>query len=260
MTSDRTVRIAGIEVSQASHAEALSLVRSSIRRFLEKERPDLFLLPEKWVLEKYEQPGDKLDELIREFCELSAKLGITIVPGSFSILRSEKLYNSSPVISDGEISGWTDKISLYRKESEAYVGGNSIPVFHIDDVAFSVAVCYDLDFPYYTKMAIRKGARIILNPSLIAREFHKMWHIYVRGRSLENRIPVVSVNAANVPFYGGSLGTWMQGTELGVLLMERRAQKHSLIVEVDYDATNSLIENRMNEDPGIYSLNEDHKV
>ena len=158
------------------------------------------------------------------------------------------------MISDGRILGWSDKISLYRIEKNEYSQGREISVFEADGIKFGVAVCYDLDFPYYTKIAIRKGARILFNPSLIIKQFHEMWHIYVRGRSLENRIPVISVNSSSEPLGGNSLGTSFVQLERGVILESQMAKQSVLSYELDMSGIDDMIESRMNEDPGKYSF------
>lgn len=254
MSKAGTIKIAGIEASLSSHEEAIASTRTSIKRYLTNEHPDMLVLPEKWVMDKYDSGEEKLSELLEEFMVLSSDFQMVMVPGSLNVVRSGKLYNSSPIIANGKLLGWSDKISLFRRELGTYSSGKEIRVYTSGGVNFSVAICYDLDFPYFTKMAVRNGARILLNPSLISKDFHKMWHIYVRGRSLENRIPVISVNSASVPFEGRSIATSMQETEGGILLMEKFAKTQSLFTKIDYENTRSLIEARMREDPGGYSL------
>jgi len=248
------IKLAGMEMSLSSHDEALDLIKHRISPFLAKEKPDFMMLPEKWVMQRYEAEGTQLNNVLDLFSELSQENGCTIIPGSFSIVRKDKLYNSSPVISEGKILGWSDKISLYMTEKNEFTSGRSINVFQSAGVKFSVPVCYDLDFPYYTKVAIRKGARLLLNPSLIRASFHSMWHIYVTGRSLENRIPILSVNSSSPPLGGGSIGTFLDEEEKGVRIRKMKAAKSVISYKVDMESTSSMIERRMNEDPGIYSF------
>lgn len=250
----KSVTIAGIETSLCSHAEALEVADSHIGSFLKKQRPDILLLPEKWILEKYDEVGGNLEQILDVFRNLSSRYRATIVPGSYSVVRGEKLFNSAPVIVEGEVQGWSDKISLFRRELDNYASGSEIKVFKTGSLVFGVPVCYDLDFPYYSKMAVGMGARFLLNPSLIPKQFHKMWHIYVRGRSLENRLPVISINASSEPLAGGSIATSMQEADGGVLLQESRPKGHTLLLEFDYESTSELIERRRLEDPGKYSL------
>jgi omega-amidase len=252
MLSLDEIKIAGMEMSLSSHEESLDLIRHRISPFIAKEKPDFIVLPEKWIMQRYDDNSDRLREIVDTFCELSSSYDCTIVPGSLGIYRNGKLYNSAPVIIEGKLKGWSDKISLYRIEKNEFSSGEEIDVFNGSGIMFSVAVCYDLDFPYYTKVAIRKGARLIINPSLIHERFHDMWHIYVTGRSLESRVPVVSVNSSSPPLNGGSVGTILEEEEGGVMIRKVRASGSILSYTVDMERTIPMIEKRMNEDPGIY--------
>jgi predicted amidohydrolase len=252
--SQGEIKIAGMEMTLSSHDEAVDLIRHRISPFIAKEKPDFVVLPEKWILQRYRENTDPLNEIMDMFCDISGKYDCTIVPGSLGISRNGKLYNSAPVISEGKIAGWSDKISLYRMEKNEFSSGDQIEVFNGSGIRFSVAVCYDLDFPYYTKVAIRKGARLLINPSLIHERFHEMWHIYVTGRSLESRIPVISVNSASPPLNGGSVGTILEEEEGGVMIRKVRASGSVLSYALDIEKTIPLIEKRMDEDPGIYSI------
>ena len=46
---------------------------------------------------------------------------------------------------------------------------------------------------------------VIFNPSLIRKDFHREWHLYVKTRSLENRIPVISINSISDDFMGEAM-------------------------------------------------------
>ncbi len=254
MPSNKKLRITGIEAILSSHDEALKAIDGDFMRIIEENRPDFLVLPEKWIMEKYMEGSSGLSKILEFFQNMSKEFDMTIIPGSFSIFRNGSLYNTSPVIANGKVLGWSDKISLYRIEKNEYSPGRDICVFESRGIKFSVAVCYDLDFPYYTKIAIRKGARILFNPSLIIKQFHEMWHLYVKGRSLENRIPIISVNSSSEPLGGNSLGTSLVELDRGVILESHMAEQSVLSYEIDMSRIDNMIENRMNEDPGKYSF------
>ncbi len=254
MSGNREITICGVETSLCSHVEALELLAGRLKSLVRKLSPDFLLLPEKWILNRYQDDSADLSAIISSISDLSEYRGTVIVPGSFSIFRNGRLYNTSPVIADGKLIGWSDKISLYRREKQEYTAGSEVTVFKGKDIKFSIPVCYDLDFPYFAKVAIRKGARLLLNPSLIMKDFHSMWHIYVLARSLENRIPVVSINASSTPLLGGSIATSLHEEEGGVIIEKHRPKSSVITYTLDMDATIPLIERRMEEDPGSYSL------
>lgn len=216
---------------------------------------DLMVLPEKWLASSITTDDKVWKELISIFQDISLKHEAAVAPGSFSMIRGGNMYNSAPVITSGKLQGFQDKISLYKIENGRYSRGNEIKTFEFRDMRFSVPVCYDLDFPYFSKIAVKKGADFLVNPSLIVSEFADMWHIYVRGRSLENRLPVISVNSASEPFMGKSIVTRMR-PEIGGILLETTVMDngHFEIIETNSNELRGHVKSRISEDPGEYNL------
>ncbi len=94
---------------------------------------------------------------------------------------------------------------------------------------------------------------MILNPSLIRYEFHDEWHLYVKARSLENRIPIISVNSSSKDFNGDSIGVIPYKYKYGVKIKTVSKNIDDIIINIDeilYDE----IKKRINEDKGIYSF------
>lgn len=216
---------------------------------------DLMVLPEKWITTEFEDGDERLSEVLQKFMELSESTGAVFVPGSFSIRRNGSLFNSSPVIDHGQILGFQDKISLFQNENGKYSRGKDVMVFHAGKVPFSVAVCYDLDFPFFAKMAIEKGAQFLVNPSLILSDFKDMWHLYVKGRSLENRLAVISVNSVTEPFFGGSIVTALRPYKKGIMLESTQmGEEPFMIFETNPGEMENHIRERKREDAGTYGL------
>lgn len=216
---------------------------------------DLMVLPEKWISTAVSPESADWKSLVDTIGGFSREHEAIVVPGSFSLLRDGKMYNSAPVFINGKLEGFQDKISLFRKENESYARGSSIRVFGNSRMKFAVPVCYDLDFPYFSKIAVEKGADFLVNPSLIAAEFAEMWYIYVKGRSLENRLPVISVNSLSEPFFGGSMVTRMRPGSGGIFLeTENLAMEHFRVVETNSTELREFVKSRRNEDFGEYSF------
>ena len=255
------VNVAAVQSPRMSMEQALEYVTGELAEILENQKYDILLLPEKWINGNIEQATEDIGKIVGHFADLSRKTGSVIVPGSFSIYRDDKLYNSSPVIFGGEILGWQDKITLFREEKKYYTSGKEIGVFNAGGLKLGVAVCYDADFPYFTKVAVSRGAEIMLNPSLIVNKFHDMWYIYIKSRSLENRIPFVSVNSISDPFNGSSIITKPEPYDFGVKLRSEIFGKEPLISSrIELGPLRELITRRFDEDPGSYSLNGDKLI
>ncbi len=224
-------------------------------------RIDLMAFPEKWIVDRIESDSRELSTLVDELGMLSERYSCVLIPGSLSILREEKLYNTAPVFDSGKLLGWQDKISLFMKERTAYSPGSAIKVFDTSAGKMVVPVCYDIDFPYFLKSSVRDGAEYAINPSLIDSEYHDMWKVYISARSLENRIPVVSVNSLSAPFSGNSIVVQPYLHTYGFKIRTIEGGTNEVFTtELDISDLRKHIRMRSEEDPGLYSLSKDESV
>ena len=248
------MKVLAIQAPRMQADDAILYLEKTFKKFDEQDF-QLAVLPEKWITTAMGENDPLLNHILDFFCDFSRKKNCTVIPGSFSIERSGRLYNSSPFIHNGGLHGFQDKISLFKAENGRYTRGKEIRVFDAEQIKVSIAVCYDLDFPYYAKMAIKNGAALIVNPSLIDSEFKDMWHIYVKGRSLETRLPVISVNSISDPFRGGSIITRMRPENGGIFLeSELLGNAETTVAETNPELMGKYIESRDAEDPGSYAL------
>ncbi|MEM0158699.1 MAG: carbon-nitrogen hydrolase family protein [Thermoplasmataceae archaeon] len=247
------ISVLAVQAPRMRIKDAAAYFQSAIQRTGGKEF-DFILFPEKWVLDELSERSSEFQELLNIFCKYSDAYGCVVLPGSFSLLDGGKLFNTAPVIYRGSVLGFQEKISLFRSEVGKYTPGKEVRVFE-GNVKFSIAVCYDIDFPYYSRIAAQKGADVILNPSLIQAKFHEMWHLYVLARSLENRIPIVSVNSLSEPFGGNSVSTILVDNGDGVMIHADRAERMEIAVfRIDVGNMRELRRKRLMEDPGTYGL------
>jgi len=246
-------------------ATGFQTMRMSIEsavKYLEKRLPEqadgsigLMAFPEKWIVDRIGQDDRNLGMLTEIFCSISEKHSCVLVPGSLSIVRDGKVFNSAPVFDSGKLLGWQDKISPFGNEKATYSAGNSITVFSTSAGKLSVPVCYDIDFPYFLKASVRKGAEFVVNPSLIDSEYHDMWHLYISARSLENRIPVLSVNSLSAPFNGNSIAVQPYLHSYGFKIRTTDAGAvEAFTSELNFSGIREYTLRRAEEDPGTYSL------
>ncbi len=249
----RNLRVTGIEAPIMEFQDSIGYLSDKLDN-LPGAGSDIVLLPEKWISNVFVEGSQSYDSMVRHFSKLGKEYGITLVPGSLNIQRRNGLFNSSPVFAGGELAGWQDKLVPFSRERRYYEPGNEIRAFSSGNYRFGIQVCYDLDFPFVTKMQALEGIDVILNPALIVSEFHSMWYLYVKTRSLENRIPVISVNSISEPFLGGSISTAFSAREGGVLLRTVRAKDGMITCSVNTEMVRYLSGIRRKEDPGSYSL------
>lgn len=250
-----SVDIVAFQTRRMSLADSISYLENLFSREMKDRNADFIIMPEKWIDTEFMEYSESLSNILQFFMDFSKRSGNTVIPGSFAVKRSNGLFNSSPVISGGEILGWQDKISLFSREKERYTPGNRTEVFEAQGLKFTVSVCYDSDFPYYTRMAALEGSEIMFSPALIHKDFHDMWKIYIEARALENRLPFVSINSLSDPFNGGSMISVPVRYMFGAKLSTKSYGENEVIEErVSLEGLRELREARLKEDPGSYGF------
>lgn len=249
------INILAFQTRRRSYADAMTYLHGEFSDQINGSRPDFIVMPEKWVTDPMKEESQEMSTLLSFFLDLSERMDSVIVPGSFSVIREGALYNSSPVICSGKLAGWQDKISLFRMEKEKYTPGTDSRIFEAKGIRFAVSVCYDSDFPYYSRMAAMNGAELIINPVLIDGNFHDMWRVYVEARALENRLPFISVNSLSEPFLGNSILAVPEKYLFGARLNTRTYRSSPVIRrKISLDGLEELRTERLNEDPGSYGF------
>ncbi len=219
----------------------------------------LIVMPEKWIKDLIDMDSPEYVKLISILESISERSDCAIVPGSFSLKESGTVYNAAPMIYSGELQGWQKKISLFKMEKEAYAPGNEMELFDICGIKVGIAVCYDIDFPYYAKKLVSGGCDLIVNPSLIHSEFTDMWHLYIRARSLENRVPIVSVNSISDPFFGNSIVVDPYSFDFGSKIRDHMCERSQVsMFDINPEQTFQMRNDRIKEDPGKYDLSTDN--
>ncbi|MCL4349773.1 carbon-nitrogen hydrolase family protein [Ferroplasma acidiphilum] len=201
---------------------------------------EIIVFPEKFITTKVDM--NSLGSLLK-----SIKIKNTIILGSLSYV-DRFVYNRSFLIRNREIIGWQDKINLYKAESTKYTSGNQLKLFNIEGLKIGILVCYDLDFPDYARILFRKHCDVIFNPSLIRRDFHSEWHLYVKTRALENRIPIISVNSISDDFQGDSIVVAPEEGVGGVRINAVTSKCDDIVYQFDTSDYSKAREQRLREE------------
>ena len=215
-------------------------------------RKDSFVIfPERFLIDTVDEVHDK--DLFECLSEMSRR--VTLIAGSLLVKDKGGLYNRSYVYHRGKLLGYQDKTVPFNKEKSRIVPGRMIKIFSSSEMTFSVPICYDLDFPFYSKISALNGVKIIFNPSLIRRDFHDEWHQYMITRALENRISVFSINSLTEQFNGDSIFVQTFTENDGVRIKKSVFGKERKI-EIEFSESNvaGKFKQRHEEDPGIYSF------
>ncbi len=235
-------------------AEAERQVREASRKGAK-----LVCLPEHWTLSKVIRADDAV---IRKFGKLAKELDLYINLGANFELRDGGIFVTSDTLSPkGRVISSQDKVHLYRREKTRAVPGNQLKLFEVDGFKVGVLVCHDLVFPETARTMALKGAELLVVPAMITAKGIEPWYIYLRARSLENRLPIVSANIFAPPRYPGQsciLDLSYDMKEHVMESVERRAAGHktSIVARLDLRPIRSLREERLRElrMPGSVSL------
>ena len=229
------LKIRGVQSRRMALHDATEYLSS-----LHPESDEIIVFPEKFITEKIN--SSNLDTILN-----SIRFNNTVILGSLSYM-DRFLFNRSFIIRNRKIIGWQDKINLYRAEAAKYTPGNELKIFDMGNYRAGILVCYDLDFPDYPRMLFRDHCDVIFNPSLIRKDFHREWHLYVKTRSLENRIPVISINSISDDFMGDSIIAYPHREEGGVRLDIVQDKKDDIVYTLDTDAYATSREERLREE------------
>lgn len=250
----KDISIIGIQLPVVQIDDALNLLEDALQKVVKLENK-VVVFPERWISNTITNENEKFSLIIERLLQISKDNKLCIVPGSFLVESENKITNRSPFILDGKIMGWQEKISPFLNERLRVTGGKQINVFQFNEIKIGIAICYDIDFPYYTRILAHKGCDLILNPALIVENFHDMWHLYVKARSLENRIGIISVNSSSEVFMGESIASFPFPYKFGAKLSTTTAtQSSNLIVEFDWKQVREMRKKRLEDDPGSYDL------
>ncbi len=201
------VKIAAFQIKIAS-LEDNYIKLEEICKKLQDQNVDILCLPEKWsqTNKKPEYIDDK-SPFLEKIANLSKKFKIYIILGALSEKENDKSYVTSYFYhKNGELLGKQRKIHLYSFESKYYAKGSEFKIFETEFGKIGITICFDLNaFPEVARALALKGVDLIFNPVMVFEAGIENWHIYLKSRALENRLPIVGVNSVGKSPMGNNL-------------------------------------------------------
>ena len=135
---------------------------------------DLVVLPELttsgYVFESAEEARGVAvrpdDALFARWAELlAARPGAVLVVG-FAELADDGLYNSAAVVTADGVQAVYRKVHLWDREKQVFLPGGAVPpVVETAHGRVGVMVCFDLEFPEWTRIAALAGADLLAVPT-----------------------------------------------------------------------------------------------
>jgi predicted amidohydrolase len=162
--------------------------------FLPNERPELAVRK----LAEFTPPYLEL------FNNLAIKYNVNIIGGSHFTLEGDSLFNIAYLFRrDGTLEKqYKIHITPNEKRWWGVKSGDKIEVFDTDRGKINIQICYDIEFPELSRVAVSKGAQIIFVPFCTDERYG---YLRVRqcaqARCIENGVyAVIAGNVGNLPF------------------------------------------------------------
>jgi deaminated glutathione amidase len=185
-------------------------------------------------------------EAEQAYCELAAKHGIWLQPGSLFEQCDGKIYNTAPVINpQGEIVASYRKMFPFVPYEASTTSGDGFVVFDVPDKGrIGLCICYDIWFPEVARTLAWMGAELILCPTMTNTIDRDVELCLARSTAAVNQCYVMSLNVAGRLGVGQSITVDPNGT-----VMHQAGGNQELIsFDVDFEQV------RRSRDRGVLGL------
>lgn len=168
-------------------------------------KSDFILFPEMFTMQmlsfiKADRPAlevRKLSEFtpnyLETFTKFAIKYNINIIGGSHFAVEGDHLYNISYLFRRDGTIGKQYKLHITPNEQRWWgvKSGNSVEVFDTDKGKIAIQICYDIEFPEVSRIAVEKGAQIIFVPFSTDERYGYLRVRYcAQARCIENHVYV----------------------------------------------------------------------
>jgi predicted amidohydrolase/ribosomal protein S18 acetylase RimI-like enzyme len=137
------------------------------------------------------------------FSKFAVKYNINVVGGSHFTIENDRLYNIAYLFKrSGEIQ---KQYKLHITPNERHwwgvEPGEKIEVFDTDRGKISIQICYDIEFPEVSRIAVKKGAQMIFVPFCTDERYGYLRVRYcAQARCIENHVFVaIAGTVGNLP-------------------------------------------------------------
>ncbi|PIR03468.1 MAG: acyltransferase [Candidatus Magasanikbacteria bacterium CG11_big_fil_rev_8_21_14_0_20_43_7] len=190
-----------------------------VRLLLQDARADLLVLPELFATgytftsaEEANMLAETSNGETSEFLkEISLETGATIVAG-FAERDGGTIYNSSLIVSDGNVIDTYRKIHLFNKEKLWFTPGDKqLKVYEVRGVKIGVMICFDWVFPEVSRTLALQGMQILAHPSNLVMPYCQNAMV---TRCFENGIFAITANRIGNEKRGDDYFTFTGGSQI----------------------------------------------
>jgi predicted amidohydrolase len=253
-----TVAAAQLALGKDSYNKAISDARLAISTAAQNGA-EIVCLPEHWLLEYRNKVGEAIGEL-----SLAAQQNkIFIVTGAnyITLDSGQTRVRSQLIDSNGTVRGIQDKVHLFLGEKQSATSGDTFQLIETDFARIGITICYDNTFPESSRTLALKSADLLFVPSRIVARGMEPWLLYLKTRTLENRLPIIAPNVTYPPTYiGGSVIIDLEfdpSTNIvsPKIIASAKDEEKVLLADVDVEQARELRKEKLAERlPSAYSL------
>lgn len=203
----------------------LATAVSLVDQVVEKEKPDLVVLPEYFAFlgdtpAEMHGSGEVFPggEIYSTLSALAKKHSITLHAGSIVEQEGNRFYNSTLVFGpDGSQIARYRKMHLFDvdtpngtsyRESDSVARGEEVVTYKVGDVTVGCGICYDIRFPELFRALRDKGADVIVLPAAFTLATGKdHWEVLARARAIETQTYFLAVGQTGT-HAGGKKACW----------------------------------------------------
>jgi predicted amidohydrolase len=143
------------------------------------------------------------DQYLDLFTRLAVKYNVNVIGGSHFTVEDDDLFNIAYLFRRDGTLGKQYKLHVTPSERMWWgvKGGNRVEVFDTDRGKIAIQICYDIEFPELTRIAVERGAQIIFVPfSTDERYAYLRVRYCAQARCVENHVYVaIAGNVGNLP-------------------------------------------------------------
>lgn len=227
--------IAGVQMRVSASRENLSEMRRKLDALmLRYPWVQMVLFSELCVFGPSPSNAQRLPGPAEEtFCDMAAKHGIWLVPGSLFERSNERIFNTAPVIDpSGTVVARHRKLFPFKPYEFGISAGDEFIVFDVPEVGrFGLSICYDMWFPETTRSLVAMGAEVVLHPTLTDTLDRDVELCIARASAATNQCYFFDINGIGDGGYGRSV---IVGPD-GRVIHEAGAGEEIMPVEINLD-------------------------
>jgi omega-amidase len=156
-----------------------------------------------------ERTGGPTDDFMRELAE---EMSVFVLGGLARLASGGRILNEALCFApSGRRVARYAKLHLFSPgdESRHYVPGTAVTLFRWGKLKVVISICYDLRFPEISRMAVQRGANVLVVIANWPARRQSHWRALLHARAIENQAYAIGVNRCGsdlqLDYDGGSL-------------------------------------------------------